>query len=98
MDAGSAALVLKSPGYEYAYRSRCGGKSELRKSEIASAPESHPPETLAGWVLFFQGAVCGVQPLKGHLIFELAVSLKRYPDTRLKDAMLKDTELEETKT
>jgi hypothetical protein len=30
MDGVSDDLVLEFPEYEYAYRSRCGGKSELR--------------------------------------------------------------------
>ena len=47
-----------------------------------------------GGFCFFRGGAFEVQHLKGHLIFELTVSLKRYSDTKLDDTKLEDAKLE----
>jgi hypothetical protein len=52
MDGISAELALKSLGYEYLCPLGRGGSSELSEKKV-EAPESHPPETLARWVLIF---------------------------------------------
>src|ERR1017187_5837686 len=85
---------FRIPGVRVCLSIAMRGKEGADKLEIVSAPKSHPPEALARWVLFFRGAAFEVRPLKGHLIIELAVSLKRYSDTKLDDTKLEDAKLE----